>query len=156
VRSTAKFAAVWVILGAVAYLGFDSVISPKVARPVATDGHGVVIIPRSHDQHFYVEGSINGHPVTFLVDTGATLVSVNQELARKIGLGPGTVWTFDTAVGRSTGRIIKDVTVQVGGIRVDGIRVGVTPGAGVALLGENFLNKLDVRQNGDRMTFGIH
>jgi hypothetical protein len=53
----------------------DAVVSPKVARAVAAGGTGVVVIDRSHDQHFYVAGSINGHPVTFMVDTGASVVS---------------------------------------------------------------------------------
>lgn len=94
------YAVIWLSLGALAYLVFDTVVSPKVARPLVTDGSGFVVIERSHDQHFYVEGAINGHAVTFLVDTGASLVSVSDEFARKIGLASGAAAAFDTAGGR--------------------------------------------------------
>jgi aspartyl protease family protein len=144
------YAALWLSLGGSAYLGFHALVSPKVARPAVTDGSGVVVIERSHDQHFYVEGAINGHPVTFLVDTGASLVSVSDGLARKIGLSGGSPATFNTAAGRTVGRIVPEASVQVGGIRVDGIRIAT--GAGErALLGQNFLNKVRLTQDGDRL-----
>ena len=130
--SHAKYAAFWLLVGGIGYLAFNAFVSPKVA--VATRGSGTVVIERSHDQHFYVEGAINGHPVTFMVDTGATVVSVNEELARKMRLGPGVPAIFDTAAGRVEGRIVPDATVQIGDIRVEGIRVGINSGAPAALL----------------------
>jgi aspartyl protease family protein len=153
VISFAKYAAFWLLLAAIGYLGFDAFVSPKVA--VATSGSGTVVIERSHDQHFYVEGAINGHPVTFMVDTGATLVSVNEELARAIRLGPGVPAIFYTAAGRVEGRVVPEATVRVGGISVEGIRVGINSGGPAALLGQNFLNKVDLRQSPQRMTVRI-
>jgi aspartyl protease family protein len=146
-----RHVAFWLLVGAVAYLGFDTLLAPKVTRARVIEGSGVVTIMRSYDQHFYVEGSINGHPVTFMVDTGATAVSVGEPLARKIGLPQGMTADFGTAGGRVTGRIVSDATVQVGGIRVSGIRIGVHPDLRYALLGQNFLNKLDLTQDADRM-----
>jgi len=77
-------------------------------------------------------------------------VSVSDDVARKIGLAPGTPALFDTAGGRAVGHIVPEASVRVGGIRVDGIRVGVGQGER-ALLGENFLNKVDLSQEADRM-----
>ena len=105
--SHVKYAAFWLLVGGIGYLAFNAFVSPKVA--VATSGSGTVVIERSHDQHFYVEGAINGYPVTFMVDTGATVVSVSEDLARKIGLGPGVPAIFDTAAGRVEGRIVPAV-----------------------------------------------
>jgi len=147
----AGYAVIWLSLGVLTYLAFDTIVSPKVAHPVVTDASGVVVIERSHDQHFYVEGAINGHPVTFLVDTGASLVSVSDELARTIGLATGAPALFDTAGGRAVGHIVPEASVRVGGIRVDGIRVGVGTGKR-ALLGQNFLNKVKIIQDADRLT----
>lgn len=48
------------------------------------------------------------------------------------------------------GRIVPEASVRVGGIRVDGIRVGVGTGE-QALLGQNFLNKVELTQGNDRM-----
>ena len=151
--SHANYAAFWLLVGGIGYLAFNAFVSPKVA--VATRGSGTVVIERSHDQHFYVEGAINGHPVTFMVDTGATVVSVNEELARKMRLGPGVPAIFDTAAGRVEGRIVPDATVQIGDIRVEGIRVGINSGGPAALLGQNFLNKIDLRQSPERMTVRV-
>ena len=151
--SHARYAAFWLLVGGIGYLAFNALVSPKVA--VATRGSGTVVIERSHDQHFYVEGAINGHPVTFMVDTGATVVSVNEELARKMRLGPGVPAIFDTAAGRVEGRIVPDATVQIGDIRVEGIRVGINSGGPAALLGQNFLNKIDLRQSPERMTVRV-
>ena len=148
--SHVKYAAFWLLIGGIGYLAFDLFLSPRVSRAVATDASGPVVIERSYDQHFYVQGAINGHPVTFMVDTGATVVSVNEELARQIGLSSGVSAIFDTAGGRVAGRIVPQATVQVGSIRVNDIRVGIT-GDGPALLGQNFLNKIDLRQSPDRM-----
>ena len=151
--SFAKYATFWLLLAAIAYLSLDAFVSPKVA--VATSGNGTVVIERSHDQHFYVEGAINGHPVTFMVDTGATVVSVNEEIARKVGLGRGVPTIFDTAGGRVEGRVVAGATVQIGDIRVEGIRVGINSGGPAALLGQNFLNKIDLRQSPERMTVRV-
>jgi aspartyl protease family protein len=90
--------------------------------------------------------------VTFLVDTGASVVSVSEELARTIGLPPGAPSVFDTFGGRIAGRMVPEATVEAGGIRVDGIRVGVGTAGRQALLGKNFLNKIELSQAGDRMT----
>jgi aspartyl protease family protein len=152
---TIKYAAFWLLLAGVAYLAFDAFLSPNVARAVATDGTGVVIIERSRDQHFYVQGAINGRPVTFLVDTGATIVSVNEEMAKRLGLPHGVTAVFDTAAGRSVGRVVSEATVQVGSIKVDGIRVGINSGGPAALLGQNFLSKVDLRQDAARMTLRV-
>ncbi|MEP7276323.1 MAG: retroviral-like aspartic protease family protein, partial [Betaproteobacteria bacterium] len=92
-----RHVAFWLLVGGVAYLGFDTLQSPKVTRARVIEGAGVVTIARSYDQHFYVEGSINGHAVTFLVDTGASSVTVGEDTARKIGLAPGFAADFSTA-----------------------------------------------------------
>ena len=77
-------------------------------------------------------------------------MSVSNELARKIGLAPGAPAMFGTAGGPVTGRIVPEASVRVGGIRVDGIRIGVGTGE-QALLGQNFLNKVELTQGSDRM-----
>lgn len=155
VKSTLRYAAFWLLLAAVGYVAVDAVIAPKVARAVSTDETGTVVIERSYDQHFYVAGSINDYPVTFMVDTGASVVSVSEELAKKIGLSPGAPTVFDTFGGRVAGRIVPEASVRVGGIRVDGIRVGVGATGRQALLGQNFLNKIELSQTGERMTLRV-
>jgi predicted aspartyl protease len=75
-----NYAAFWLLLAGLAYAIFDAIVSPKVASALAADGSGEVVIDRSYDQHSYGAGAINGHPVTFMVDTGASVVSVSADL----------------------------------------------------------------------------
>ena len=150
-----RHVAFWLLVGGVAYLGFDTLLAPKVTRARVIEGAGVVTIERSYDQHFYVEGSINGRPVIFLIDTGATSVTVGEDLARMLGLGNGVAADFNTAGGRVVGRIVPNNVVQVGGIRVDGLRVAVNPSLRQALLGQNFLNKIALTQDADRLVLRV-
>ena len=58
--------AFWFIVMGVVYLAIDHYMKPKEVIVSAT---GEVRIPRSRDGHFYIVGSVNGKPITFLVDT---------------------------------------------------------------------------------------
>lgn len=142
-------ALVWVALFGIAYVVIDAELQPKVAT-VASGGE--IVIPRSRDGHFYVAGQINGLPVTFLVDTGASTVSVKSALARRLGLPPGRPVAIGTAGGMVQGEEITGQTVLLGGITVREVRVVVLPDMpGEALLGQNVLRHLEVVQTAERM-----
>ena len=149
------YAAFWLLLAGLAYAISDAIVSPRVASAVAGGASEEVVIDRSYDQHFYVAGAINGHPVTFMVDTGASVVSVSADLARKIGLPAGARAVFETFGGRVAGRMVPNATVEAGGIRVEGIRVGVGTAGPQALLGQYFLNKVELTQTAERMTLRV-
>ena len=53
------------------------------------------------------------------------------------------------------GSIVPNNDVQVGGIRVSGLRVAVNPALGQALLGQNFLNKVDLTQGADQLILRV-
>jgi aspartyl protease family protein len=139
---------IWIALMGLCYLYFES-----RARPAASLTHGGEIsIPRSPDGHFYVSGTINAMPVNFLVDTGASSVSVSREQALRMGLSHGHAAEFATAGGVVQGEIFDNVTVAIGGLRVEGLRVGSVPNMGAeALLGQNFLRHLEVLIRGDAL-----
>ncbi len=52
-------------------------------KPVVVSVNGDLLIPRARDGHFYAQSRVNGRPVTFLIDTGASLVTVNESFARQ-------------------------------------------------------------------------
>lgn len=142
-------ALVWIVLFGIAYVVIDAELQPKVAT--VTSG-GEIVIPRSRDGHFYVAGAINGQPVTFLVDTGASTVSVKSALARRLGLPSGRPVAIGTAGGMVQGEEITGQTVSLGGITVREVRVVVLPDMpGEALLGQNVLRHLEVVQTAERM-----
>ena len=142
-------ALVWVVLFGIVYVAIDAELQPKVAT-VASGGE--IVIPRSRDGHFYVAGQINGQPVTFLVDTGASTVSVKSALARRLGLPPGRPVTIGTAGGMAQGEEVTAQTVSLGGIAVREVRIVVLPAMPAeALLGQNVLRHLEVLQTAERM-----
>lgn len=134
----------WSVLMGLLYLAFDLYLKPK---PAVVSAQGELVITRSRDGHFYVLGTVNGQPARFLVDTGASLVTVGETLADKAKLTGGDATTFQTANGALRGRVVRGVTVAVGPVTVTNVRVGVGlfgHDDEAALLGQSFLSKFDV------------
>lgn len=141
----------WLVVMAALYAVMRQVLKPP---PLTVSVTGELVIPRARDGHFYVRGQVQGQPVTFLVDTGASLVVVSQEFARSARMAPGEATTFRTASGELQGRIVNGVTVSVGPASVTGTRVGVGlvgPDPSMALLGQSFLSRFDIVLSGDNM-----
>lgn len=123
-------------------------------KPMKVATNGDLVITRAHDGHFYVAGTVNGKVANFMVDTGATLVSVSDEFANQARLQGGEPTTFKTANGDRPGRVVTDVAVSVGPVTVPDVRVGIgLTGDKVsdALLGQSFLSRFDVMMNKDQM-----
>ncbi len=117
-----------------------------------SDGRLMVALARARSGHFVAEGEINGHGVTFLVDTGATDVAISEKAARKIGLQFGPRIMVMTAAGPATGWRTRLERVSLGSLSLDNVRATITPGLGrEALLGMSFLQYFDLRQEGDRL-----
>jgi aspartyl protease family protein len=115
-------------------------------------GRTELAIPVARDGHYYLEGSVNGEPLTFMIDTGATYVAVGADFARSARLPAGVPGFFSTANGSVEGRIVKGQTVQAEGVGVTGLSVAVMPLDGkMGLLGQNFLRQFEVSQSGGVM-----
>jgi len=99
-------------------------------------------------------GKINGLPVTFLLDTGATDVAVSTELAARLKLPQGAVFSSRTANG--TVRSIRThlEQVQLGPIEMNNVMASILPAMreDEVLLGMSFLRQLELIQRGDRLT----
>jgi aspartyl protease family protein len=153
-RGALGIVAFWLLVMAGLYWAMDRWQQPRATRVTA---QGELEIPRHPDGHFRVAGSINGEPVVFMVDTGASVVSISDALARRAGLEGGELAQFNTANGLRTGRMVRaDVIRLQGGLQVENLRVGT--GLGLvgqrddqALLGQNFLQHFEVQMNRDRM-----
>jgi aspartyl protease family protein len=141
---------VWCVLLGIAYVAIDRQIKPKVAT--ATGNSTQVEISRSRDGHFYVAGTINGQALTFLVDTGASTVAISQAVAQRLGLPSGRPVSISTAGGMTQGMEVTGLTLRMGGITINNVRVVILAGLpGDALLGQNILRHLDVVQTTERM-----
>ncbi len=103
--------------------------------------------------HFVASGQINGQPVDFMLDTGATDVSIPEDLARRLKLEEGFGVTLSTANGLSQGYRTRIERLQLGDIVLRDVRALVAPGlhGDQVLLGMSALNKLEFTQRGGTM-----
>lgn len=142
-------AGVWLGLGLLFYGFFLRQESP----PIQVVGHDRVELARARDGHFHIDGAIQGVPVRFLIDTGASTVSISRELAGRIGLGCDVASTFRTANGLVQGCTSRVTALDFGPFRVDSLAVAVLPNlAGEPLLGMNALRHVRMEQVGDRLS----
>ena len=105
--------------------------------------------------HFFAEGAINGNPVRFLVDTGATSIALPASVAVRLGIDyrKGQRAFTSTAAGVVPYYRVRLDTVSLGAIELSGVDAGVVEGGlEVALLGMSFLNRLEMRRDGELMT----
>ncbi len=105
--------------------------------------------------HFVTDGQINGGTVRFIVDTGATLVSLSAADAKRLGLDyqNGQRTMMSTANGVAPAFRVKLDSVKVGGITLNGVDAVVMDlQAMPVLLGMSFLNRMEMRRDGDSMT----
>lgn len=148
-------AAVWLAVAGVLYLVFDRIEQNRQAslQPYALSS-GDLVIPRQRGGHFHVEGEVNRQPVRFLVDTGASHVSVSQALATRAGLPAGQSITLHTANGQRPGQLVRNVPVRAGHLVLNDTSVtvglsGMPPDQ--TLLGQAFLKHFDVEIRRDDM-----
>lgn len=105
--------------------------------------------------HFVAEGQINGGSIRFVVDTGATAIAIPAGDAERLRIDyrKGRRVTTQTAAGPAAAYVVKLDSVRVGGIEVQNIdAIVIEQGLGVALLGNTFLSRMEMRQEGQTMT----
>lgn len=117
-------------------------------------GRSSVTLAANPQGHFLSQGQINGATVDFVVDTGATLVSLSSKDARRIGLSylSGKPVMMRTANGSTAAYQVKLDTVRVGDITLNGVDAVVMENQDMpVLLGMSFLNRTDMRREGQNM-----
>jgi len=105
--------------------------------------------------HFTTDGQINGGAIRFMVDTGATSVAIPASEANRLGIDyqKGRRGSVQTAAGPTAAYTVMLDTVRVGGIELHNVEaVVIEQGLGVALLGNSFLNRTEMRRDGQSMT----
>jgi aspartyl protease family protein len=105
--------------------------------------------------HFVADGQINGGSIRFLVDTGATAVSLSSADASRLGIDyrKGQPGLMGTANGAAVAYKVKLDSVRVGDITVNNVDAAVLEGNQMpfALLGMSFLNRTDMKRAGQTM-----
>lgn len=120
-----------------------------------TDTRQSVTLAADTRGHYVTDGAVNGQPVRFVVDTGATVVALPASDARRLGLDyrKGTVALTKTAAGVVPVYRVRLESVRLGAIEVAAVDgVVIEQGLDIALLGMSFLNRVEMRNEGQLMT----
>ena len=122
----------------------------------ASGGAGSVTLAADARGHFVTDAQVNGAPIRFLVDTGATMISLPYAEARRLGIDVSKAprGTAMTANGATLVYQVKLDTVRVGGVELHNVDALVHQGPGLefALLGMSFLSRVEMLREGERLT----
>jgi len=122
----------------------------------ASEGGGSkIVLTAGSGGHFVTAGSINGRAVQFVVDTGATNVSLSQVEADRIGLKykDGEHGLANTANGQVPVHRVMLGSVRVGDVQVYNVEALVVPAQmPFVLLGNSFLTRFQMKRENDVMT----
>jgi aspartyl protease family protein len=119
----------------------------SAAAAAPASGPRVVSIGRDHRGHFKAHGRVDGRQVSFMVDTGASVIALTEREADRLGIRPsrsGYTAAVQTANGTVRAAPVTLSSVDIGGLIVRDVRALVVPGGGLGenLLGLSYLTRL--------------
>lgn len=154
-------------LGAMMPAPVPAPAEPSVAGPVVEQGSraepgpgrvdlgsGVITLEREANGHFYADAQVNGTPVRFVVDTGASGIALSRDDAQRAGLllDAEVEMVGSGASGAVYGRHVELDRVSLGIKEVRAVPAVVLEGGQESLLGQSFLAQFhSVRIEDDRM-----
>jgi len=144
-----------IIVGLMAGYGLWNDMSVKIMPQQSVADGGEIVLPRAPDGHYYVTLQVDGQPIEFMVDTGASGMVLAREDAVRLGIDPASLaylGSAQTANGTvRTSRITLE-TVELGAYRDAKLRAFVTEGEmGGSLLGMDYLGRFKIEIAGGEM-----
>jgi iron donor protein CyaY len=131
-----------------------ALVTEAPSPPPTFTGDGSMVVQRQGNGHFYLPGTVANVPVTFMVDTGASVTSISSDIARQAGIHNCKEVQFQTANGTATGCIALVPSMTLGNFVLQNITVAVMPNMEVNLLGANVLRNFQVSQSDSMMLIG--
>lgn len=137
---------VFIFVGVVAVVGLWEDIRTTVGpAPQMTVTGESIEVPRSADGHYYLPVQVNGEPITFLVDTGASQIVLSDKDARRAGIDPNQLNYFGralTANGEVRTAPVRLDTLTVGPITDQNVSAWINEGElHQSLLGMDYLHR---------------
>jgi aspartyl protease family protein len=126
----------------------------RSAGAMASERQSITLAADSRG-HFFSDGAINGNPTRFIVDTGATVIALPASEAQRLGIDyrKGQAAITATAGGMVDAFRIRLDRVKLGDIELTGVdAVVIEKGLTVNLLGMSFLNRVEMKREGETMT----
>lgn len=139
-------AAIWglIFVGTIAAIGLWGDISRDISPRQSVSQAGEITVPQAPDGHYYITLDVNGVPVDFVVDTGATMMVLTQTDARRVGLNPDDLRYLgraNTANGVVSTADVRLDTVTLGPFTDRAVRASVNGGEMEgSLLGMSYLD----------------
>jgi aspartyl protease family protein len=127
----------------------------KLTVRTSTDGFTPKLTLRADRYGQYeLTGSANGENVRFLLDTGATGISIPENIADRLNLSRGRSFPVSTANGQVTVYSTQLDTVSIGPFSLENVSAHINPGmdGNVALLGMSFLRHFEMIQRSGELT----
>ena len=126
----------------------------EYSSQVTSKGIREIKLLRNRAGHYVATGRINNNKVVFLLDTGATTISIPEKTARKLKLEPGLPYPVHTANGEITVYATRLKKLELGDILLQDVRAHINPHmqGNEILLGMTVLKKLEMIQKGDTLT----
>lgn len=120
---------------------------------VLGDGFQQVELKRNRQGHYVFNGAINDQPVTFMIDTGATVTSIPLSLSKRLGLRKQYRYQVETANGVTDAWSTRLNSLRIGDIQLNNVDASINPGfqGDAVLLGMNVLKNLEMIQRGDTL-----
>lgn len=152
--------AAWLLIFAILVWFFGIVETNKrnpnqqVQTNLLEGGSKEVVLQSGTHGHYIATGKINNKKVTFLVDTGASYVSVPSRVAKKLGLKKGAPLLVTTASGEVTVYATILDSVSIGDITLHNIKADINPHmqGNEVLLGMSFLRHISVIHKGGQLS----
>ena len=121
---------------------------------VQRDGQQELVLQRNKYGHYVASGMINQQPVVFMLDTGASDISIPQNIAQRLRLQPGRAVTYQTANGPALNYATQLDSVSLGNITLYNLPASINPNVNHedVLLGMSFLKHLEFSQKGNTLT----
>lgn len=152
-----RMAMAWglIFVGIVAGYGLWSDIRQDILPMQEVAQDGTVEVPRAQDGHYYLTLTINGTPVPFMVDTGASGMVLAESDATRLGIDPESLMFLgqaSTANGVVRTARVTLPTVELGPFRNVDFRAYVTEGAlEQSLLGMDYLGQFRMEFSGGKL-----
>ncbi len=149
----------WIIAIALLMFVFEDVLNQQYnpnSQPemsLNSSGKAEVALKQNRQGHYVTKGSINESPVTFLLDTGATQVSIPAHIADQLQLESYGSYPVQTANGRVTVYKTKIDQLSIGNIFLYNVAAHINPAMknDEILLGMSALKQLDFQQTGKKL-----
>ncbi|QOJ23051.1 MAG: retroviral-like aspartic protease family protein [Gammaproteobacteria bacterium] len=130
----------------------QSVSQQEMPQSSEVIGSGMLELKQTRDGHYFSSGTISGTPVVFMIDTGATAVSISSKIAARAGIRKCVPRPVSTANGQVNACLATVPELTFGAFKLAHVDVMIMPNmSGDALLGMNVLRNFRIEQAGKVM-----